>query len=206
MFIGKCEWCGKEKEYKYPSIIKRFCSHQCSNEYKWTKRKRAEMKIITCTCGKEFSLKLSELAVREKDGNKVKYCSQKCMGKSMKKATIRKCLNCDKEFESTRAKFCSKSCAAIHRTNSAQGKEAGYWFENGYKVIYQGNGEGRKEHLLVMENHIGRKIKKGEVVHHKNEDRLDNRIENLELMSWAEHSKYHRDKDISEGKELFGRV
>jgi len=47
------------------------------------------------------------------------------------------------------------------------------------------------EHHLVMEEELGRYIEKGEVVHHKNHIRDDNRIENLELMSFKDHARLH---------------
>jgi hypothetical protein len=47
------------------------------------------------------------------------------------------------------------------------------------------------QHRLVMERHIGRELAEDELVHHKNEVKTDNRIENLELTTWAEHTKEH---------------
>ena len=52
-------------------------------------------------------------------------------------------------------------------------------------------GETINEHRLIMERHLGRKLNSNEVVHHKNDNPRDNRIENLELTTFSEHAKYH---------------
>jgi hypothetical protein len=62
--------------------------------------------------------------------------------------------------------------------------------ENGWEMY-------RPEHILVMEKHIGRKLKrtkygKGEGVHHIDGDKLNNELKNLCLyINEEEHSDMH---------------
>ena len=49
-----------------------------------------------------------------------------------------------------------------------------------------------KLHRVVMENHLNRLLGDDEVVHHINHDKLDNRIENLQVMLNTEHVRLHK--------------
>lgn len=65
----------------------------------------------------------------------------------------------------------------------------------GYVVekVHPSSGHWQRQHILVMERHIGRKLASEEVVHHINGVRSDNRLENLYLCrDRSHHNDVHR--------------
>lgn len=73
----------------------------------------------------------------------------------------------------------------------------GIFKSDGYIRVLIGLKKYKQEHRVVMEKHLGRKLKRDEFVHHINEDRSDNRIENLQVCSPSEHTSIH---NIRRGK------
>lgn len=69
--------------------------------------------------------------------------------------------------------------------------------EKGY-VRYAKDGRLRMEHCLVWEAHHG-KIPEGMQIHHKDFDKTNNNIENLQLVSPVEHKRLHEGCIVVEG-------
>jgi hypothetical protein len=84
---------------------------------------------------------------------------------------------------------------------------SGYWYLNRPDHPLSGKQGYIAEHRVVMEEHIGRYLEPAEAVHHKNGDKADNRIENLELFAThGQHTKHaHSDVFDRQRKEFAGQ-
>lgn len=93
----------------------------------------------------------------------------------------------------------SKEMISQHRKGKGLGTRNSRWNNgqstnqtNGYKTILVTHSQPHKlEHRVVMEKHLGRPLETSEHIHHVNGNKLDNRIENLQLMTQHDHLSMH---------------
>lgn len=61
---------------------------------------------------------------------------------------------------------------------------------DGYLLVCTPEGD-RLEHRVVMEAHLGRRLRDDEVVHHRDGDKSNNNPSNLDVMSQSDHARHH---------------
>jgi hypothetical protein len=163
--------------------------------YKFVNGKRvAVLKPIKCpVCENDFQPQASSR----------KYCSRECYYK-MKKIRGDGVKWTDEMRGRVSRKMSGKNNPNYGKPSPMRGKKrpemwgsnhplykGGYTNKIGYREIMVG-GERYLEHRYVMEQEIGRKLTEEEIVHHINGDKLDNRLENLQITNRADHIEMHR--------------
>jgi len=83
-----------------------------------------------------------------------------------------------------------------------KGRKDRVYTYDGY-ITVSSEGDRYQVHRRVMENHIGRKLSTKELVHHKDGNRKNNSIENLEILSRSEHMKIHYPQRMRNSKGQF---
>ncbi len=177
---GKPMWLPPSKASMYRS-----CGEACKQKLQDERKARRDRNCLVC--GASFRPRAAQL--RNGGG---KFCSHKCNGVA---------------FTGSGNPFFGKQMddAAKARWRATRDKNES-WFvgeknvrwkggrfvgSQGYVLVKAGD-EYVLEHRFVMEQHIGRPLLDTEIVHHINENKQDNRIENLQIMSRAEHNRIHR--------------
>src|SRR5579885_731427 len=123
--------------------------------------------MVSCTClqcGAKF--KVTEGQFRSRPT--VKYCGRRCAGLAARKPGRMveiTCAGCGKKrmkradhIPLSTNHYCSKPCADRGLLGVPRSKKTpGYWKENGYRVVSVLS-RPVKEHRLIMERHLGRKL------------------------------------------------
>ena len=130
--------------------------------------------------------------------NKQRFCCNACAGKARVRMPWSKrprphtrigkhrkpCAHCGKEFDPwiAQALYCCKECRVLASLGNRTRSTGGYIWVRVQPDTPGVNQSGyMPEHRLVMQNHLGRPLKKSETIHHINGDIADNRLENLQI-------------------------
>lgn len=153
-----------------------FCGKHFTKGKNISRKKWSERRFCSMSCFGKFKIGKKH---SEEHNRKIRESCKGLVnsGQFKKKMPVgQKCYFCDKLATYTKPK---PSCNT-------------HWKRHFYKYKRTTiNGKNTMVHRAVMEEFIGRKLKTDEIVHHINSDRLDNRIENLELMKKIDHLKMH---------------
>ena len=143
-----------------------------------------KVKVACSWCGKEIYRFPSQLAV-----SKHSFCSKECTRNFRQKAT-----NPDGYTKHQHLSEYNRKNNAFRMTDEVKAKLSLAKFGSGEGKTYP-KLHGRHVHRTVAERVLGRKLKPGEIVHHKDGNKQNFSPDNLEVLpSQSEHAKLHMAK------------
>lgn len=126
------------------------------------------------------------------------------------------CRKCGVTFTApgTRRQFCSRKCSGKGQRRppkhppgyTTPENEIRWWLDP--KGYFRGsawvNGVFRRlwRHRWIMEQHLGRRLRPSEIVHHRNRDSQDNRLANLEIKTPSTHCADHNRQRRGEKRKM----
>lgn len=157
--------------------------HECSSDCKNKKRLIIKLKRErSClVCNKKFFPRKIQI---ENGGGK--FCSMYCLHQS-NIGNI--------NSQETKDKRVKSFINSDYNRNRPKGENHPQYmdviFRDGYRWAINEQGNKMQEHRLIIEKHIGRKLKSHEIVHHKDRNKVNNELDNLQIMTRSEHAKEH---------------
>ena len=150
---------------------------------------------VTCdNCGKTY-LKENRLINENRRLGSKNYCSMDCHRQGKTTAITKNCAHCGQEVNRRLAEyaksqsghvFCSRSCAVAHNNSVHRS------YDNNPNFV---TGEGSYRHRALK--HYGARcsvcgydVVEALEVHHRNSNRQDNRMENLDVLCPTHHKEY----------------
>lgn len=159
---------------------------------------------MTCDwCGKTFQREAAALK-----GKKHHFCCRKCLADFSSKEKNPNGYAELKDFKNIGSHLSdlNRALNPTRMTPETREKLRNYHLGkgtcNGYSKIY-----GKAAHRVIAEQLIGRSLKPGEVVHHRDENKYNNNPDNLVVFpSQSAHAKYHNEMRwfISELEKIEG--
>jgi len=181
--LTACSVCGKPI-YRWPHQLRSF-SPMCSVACRIRSRVGTTPHNAQDLVGRRYGLLTVVSRAGTRDGHALWNCRCDCGGV---KAVTTGMLN----YGVVRSCGCLKFAAGRNHANWSGGTTVS---PDGYREVHVEGSKAkhryRSEHRLVAERALGRALSSGEVVHHINGNKLDNRPENLAVMSRSEHAALH---------------
>lgn len=192
-----CVVCGVEYECR-ADTKQRACSRECAKALISESRTKYPEKPCE-VCGKVFKPRTAT----------AKVCSIQCRTQILKKPRINTtCDHCgaaitiEKKDLRHERHFCGVDCKRAWDAKNRKREQAPGWKGGVHPYAQTGK---RLVHRVIAEQKLGRPLAPGEVVHHINGNKLDNRPENLEVLpSKAEHMRLHGELRRRKTKENGG--